>query len=214
MKHGKYYVGGLVLLGLIAGGTGLIANHNDSNKSVQSHKSVKASSSTSQKQPKKHFDKEKKASSSSKVDISSSSVVSSSQPEISSSSTNNDTPVSDSNNTLPVPQTKVAAFIQQYGVTPAGWLVENKGMSIKDALFATPNDQETSGELQTEWLYIQGKHDQTFSDNDNSYDSDTDSSYEVDDDWTQDSDDGYEDDNINQDDDTYDVDTTETDDDE
>lgn len=210
MKHGKYYIGGLVLLGLIAGGTGLITNHSDSNKSAQSHKSVKTSSSTSQKQPKKRVDKEKKTSSSSKVDISSSSVVSSSQPEISSSSTNNDTRVSDSNNTLPVPQTKVAAFIQQYGVTPAGWLVENKGMSIKDALYATPNDQETSGELQTEWSYRQGTHDQMFS----SYDSDTDSSDEVDDDWTQDSDEGYQDDNINQDDDTYDIDITETADDE
>lgn len=60
MKHGKYYIGGLVLLGLIAGGTGLITNHSDSNKSAQSHKSVKTSSSTSQKQPKKRVDKEKK----------------------------------------------------------------------------------------------------------------------------------------------------------
>jgi|GEM_PF-2606306 len=52
--------------------------------------------------------------------------------------------------------TTLSGFINTYGTTPAGWLVQNKGMSVKDALFATPDEMQTSGEIQDEYMYQQG----------------------------------------------------------
>lgn len=52
--------------------------------------------------------------------------------------------------------TDIHAFINKYGTTPAGWLVQNIGMSVKDALAATPNTMQTSGEIQDEYMYDQG----------------------------------------------------------
>jgi|SRR5699024_333868 len=59
----------------------------------------------------------------------------------------------------PTSNLTLTAFLNKYSITPAQWLVKNKGMSIEDALYATPDEQETSGELQTEWSYKQGTHD-------------------------------------------------------
>ncbi|WP_167711130.1 hypothetical protein [Weissella cibaria] len=55
------------------------------------------------------------------------------------------------------PNTDIHSFINKYGTTPAGWLVQNKGMSVKDALAATPNNMQTSGEIQDEYMYDQGQ---------------------------------------------------------
>lgn len=163
MKHGKYYATGLVVLLLIGGGAGIAVNHNNSDKVSETHKSTKSSSSSSHK-AKKHSVKK---SSSSKPSSSTSSIEStSSQSQVNSSEVADNTADSRAVDGQPTPQTPVAAFIQKYGVTPAQWLVQNKGMSIEDALYATPDKQETSGELQSEWAYKQGTHDQMVADND------------------------------------------------
>lgn len=175
MKHGKYYATGLVVLLLIGGGTGIAVNHNNSDKATETHKSIKSSSSSSHK-VKKHSVKKSSSSKSSSSTSSSESV--SSQSQVSSSEVADSTTDSGVAVGQPTPQTPVAAFIQKYGVTPAQWLVQNKGMSIEDALYATPDDQETSGELQSEWAYKQGTHDDMVSGN-------TDDSEQSDDDyWT------------------------------
>lgn len=160
MKYGKYYAAGLVVLLLVGGGTGIAINHNNNEKVTETHKSVKSSSSSSHK-TKKHSVKKSSSSTSN-----SSSESASSQSQVSSSEVVDNTTDSSVANGQPTPQTPVAAFIQKYGVTPAQWLVQNKGMSIEDALYATPDDQETSGELQSEWAYKQGTHDQMVDDND------------------------------------------------
>ena len=173
MKYGKYYATGLVMILLIGGGTGMAISHNNNEKVAETHKNDKSSSSSSHKVKKHNIKKHSSSESSSSENsspssesLSSSSKIISSQPQTSSSIATNSTTGSGQ----PTPQTPVAAFIQQYGVTPAQWLVQNKGMSIKDALYATPDDQETSGELQTEWSYKQGTHDQMITDNNDSYD--------------------------------------------
>lgn len=171
MKYGKYYAAGLVVLLLVGGGTGIAINHNNNEKVTETHKSVKSSSSSSHK-TKKHSVKKSSSSTSS-------SESASSQSQVSSSEVVDNTTDSSVANGQSTPQTPVAAFIQKYGVTPAQWLVQNKSMSIEDALYATPDDQETSGELQSEWAYKQGTHDDMVSGN-------TDSSSESDDDyWSQ-----------------------------
>lgn len=158
MKYGKYYAAGLVVLLLVGGGTGIAINHNNNEKVTETHKSVKSSSSSSHK-TKKHSVKKSSSSTSN-----SSSESASSQSQVSYSEVVDNTTDSSVANGQPTPQTPVAAFIQKYGVTPAQWLVQNKGMSIEDALYATPDDQETSGELQSEWAYKQGTHDEMTTD--------------------------------------------------
>lgn len=172
MKYGKYYATGLVVLLLIGGGTGIAVNHNNSGKATETHK-IKSSSSSSHK-TKNHSVKKSSSSKSSSSTSSSESV--SSQSQVSSSEVADSTTDSGVAVGQPTPQTPVAAFIQKYGVTPAQWLVQNKGMSIEDALYATPDDQETSGELQSEWAYKQGTHDDMVSGN-------TDDSEQSDDDY-------------------------------
>lgn len=156
MKHGKYYATGLVALLLIGGGTGLAINHNSNDKVAETHKSVKSSSSSSH----KHSSSSK--SSSSKA--SSSNV--SSESQVSSSVETDDTTDSGFADGQPTSNTTLTAFLNKYGITPAQWLVQNKGMSVEDALYATPDEQETSGELQSEWAYKEGTHDQMVADND------------------------------------------------
>ena len=159
MKHGKYYATGLVALLLIGGGTGLAINHNSNDKVAETHKSVKSSSSSS------HHAKKHSSSSKSSSSKSSSSSVSS-ESQASSSVITDDTTDSGFADGEPTSNTTLTAFLNKYGITPAQWLVQNKGMSIEDALYATPDEQETSGELQSEWAYKQGTHDQMVADND------------------------------------------------
>ena len=152
MKHGKYYATGLVALLLIGGGAGIAINHNDSDNVTESHKSVKSSSSH------KHSSSSKSSSSKSSS-VSSESV--SSESQVSSSETTDVQPSADM--TLP-------EFVNQYGVTPVQWLVQNKGMSVEEALYATPDEQQTSGENQSEWAYRQGTHDDMVAENDDATD--------------------------------------------
>lgn len=162
MKYWKYFVGTIVVLLLVVGGVLTLNHYNKPSKSAESHVVVK-----------KHDSKPKKvkAKSSSKKVSSKPSSESAEESAISGSSDDASAVSSvESRQSLPTPQTPVAAFIQQYGVTPAQWLVQNKGMSIEDALYATPDDQETSGELQSEWAYKQGTHDQMVDDTDSSDD--------------------------------------------
>ena len=156
MKYGKYYAAGLVVLLLVGGGTGIAINHNNNEKVTETHKSVKYSSSSSH----KHSSSSK--SSSSKA--SSSNV--SSESQVSSSVETDDTTDSGFADGQPTSNTTLTAFLNKYGITPAQWLVQNKGMSVEDALYATPDEQETSGELQSEWAYKEGTHDQMVADND------------------------------------------------
>lgn len=152
MKYWKYYAGALVVLLLVVGGILTFSYHNKPSRSAESHVVVK-----------KHENKPKKVkakSSSKKSSAKSSSESAEASATSSSSDVSSAVSSVESSQSLPTPQTPVAAFIQQYGVTPAEWLVENKGMSIEDALYATPDDQETSGELQSEWAYKQGTYDQ------------------------------------------------------
>lgn len=152
MKHGKYYATGLVALLLIGGVAGIAINHNDSDNVTESHKSVKSSSSH------KHSSSSKSSSSKSSS-VSSESV--SSESQVSSSETTDVQPSADM--TLP-------EFVNQYGVTPVQWLVQNKGMSVEEALYATPDEQQTSGENQSEWAYRQGTHDDMVAENDDATD--------------------------------------------
>jgi len=152
MKHGKYYATGLVALLLIGGGAGIAINHNDSDNVTESHKSVKSSSSH------KHSSSSKSSSSKSSS-VSSESV--SSESQVRSSETTDVQPSADM--TLP-------EFVNQYGVTPVQWLVQNKGMSVEEALYATPDEQQTSGENQSEWAYRQGTHDDMVAENDDATD--------------------------------------------
>lgn len=159
MKYWKYYVGTIVVLLLVVGGILTVNHYNKQSKSAESHVVVKKHDSKPKKVKAKSSSKKTSSSSSSLVAETSSTTNSSESSAVSSV---------ESSQSLPTPQTPVAAFIQQYGVTPAQWLVQNKGMSIEDALYATPDDQETSGELQSEWAYKQGTHDQMVDDTDSS----------------------------------------------
>ncbi|QDJ58860.1 hypothetical protein [Weissella sagaensis] len=189
MKRGKYYVIGLAVLLLIGGGTGIAINHNNNEKVTETHKNVKSSSSRSNK-TKKHNMKKNSSSKSSSQNTDSSSINSnSSQPQASSSVITDDTTDSGFAEGQPTSNTALTAFLNKYGVSPAQWLVQNKGMSIEDALYATPDEQETSGELQTEWAYKQGTHDSMVSDND----IDQSSPSEEDDDYYYSDDDQYDD---------------------
>lgn len=142
----------MVALLLIGGGAGIAINHNDSDNVTESHKSVKSSSSH------KHSSSSKSSSSKSSS-VSSESV--SSESQVSSSETTDVQPSADM--TLP-------EFVNQYGVTPVQWLVQNKGMSVEEALYATPDEQQTSGENQSEWAYRQGTHDDMVAENDDATD--------------------------------------------
>lgn len=159
MKYGKYYVTGAIVLLLAGGGIGVAISRNNNTEEVETHKSVKSSSSSSHKD-KKHSVKKSSSKSSSEV---SSSEASSEQVSSSSVVTENATD-SDFVDGQPTSNTTLTAFLNKYGVTPAQWLVQNKGMSIEDALYATPDEQETSGELQSEWAYKQGTHDEMTTD--------------------------------------------------
>ena len=154
MKYGKYYATGLVALLLIGGGTGIAINHNNNDKTTETHKSVKSSSSSSHKHSsssssKSSSSENSSSSASSESQVSSSSVVAESSSEV-----------------QPGSDMTLAEFVNQYGVTPVQWLVQNKGMSVEEALYDTPDEQQTSGENQSEWAYRQGTHDQMVADND------------------------------------------------
>jgi hypothetical protein len=130
---------------------------------------VKKHDSKPKKVKAKSSSKKEKAKSSDEVSSStiSSSETLSSQPQVSSSVVTDDTTDSGFAEGQPTSNPTLTAFLNKYGVTPAQWLVQNKGMSFEDALYATPDEQEMSGELQSEWAYKQGTHDQMVDDSDN-----------------------------------------------
>lgn len=161
MKHGKYYVTGLVALLLIGGGTGIAINHNNNDKAAETHKSVKSSSSSS------HKHSSSSSSKSSSSTASSSSVSSESQASSS-------VVAESSTDVQPNTDLSLTEFVNQYGVTPVQWLVQNKGMSVEEALYATPDEQQTSGENQSEWAYRQGTHDDMVAENDDATDAEDD----------------------------------------
>lgn len=48
-------------------------------------------------------------------------------------------------------------FINRYGMSPAAYRMTKMGMSEKDALYATPDDKQSSGEIQLEGMYRNGQ---------------------------------------------------------
>ena len=155
MKYWKYCVGAVAVLLLVVGGVMTVNHHNKQSKSAESHMVVKKHDSKP---------KEVKAKSSSKESSAKSSdEVSSSQPQASSSVVTDDTTDSGFAEGQPTSNSTLTEFLNKYGVTPVEWLVQNKGMSFEDALYATPDEQEMSGELQSEWAYKQGTYDDTVS---------------------------------------------------
>lgn len=183
MKYGKYVVAVLAIAALATGGA-LVASHHGQQKETSSakikHHSTEKSAST------KQSSTSNKTSSSSVEPQASTSPANSSDSAVRSVIASSDLPTgntdtqtnqqpaqtdttdtqvtADSQNdgsNVPYdngdPNTDLHAFINKYGTTPAGWLVQNKGMSVKDALAATPNTMETSGEIQDEYMYDQGQ---------------------------------------------------------
>lgn len=71
----------------------------------------------------------------------------------SSDSSNSSQESSNSNNELPPFDGTLTDFVNKYGVTPAVYKVQHFGMSPKEALESTPDDLQTSGEIQTEAGY-------------------------------------------------------------
>ncbi|QGG60511.1 hypothetical protein [Loigolactobacillus bifermentans] len=51
----------------------------------------------------------------------------------------------------------IHAFVNKYGMTEAAYRSTYMGMSSKEALYATPDSHESSGEIQSENLFKQGK---------------------------------------------------------
>lgn len=51
----------------------------------------------------------------------------------------------------------IHSFVNKYGMSEAAYRSEYMGMSSKDALYATPDSHETSGELQAENMYRNGE---------------------------------------------------------
>lgn len=47
-------------------------------------------------------------------------------------------------------------FVNTYGETMAAYKIDH-GMSVKDALYSTPDNMKTSGEMQDQYMYEQGK---------------------------------------------------------
>ncbi|KRK33159.1 hypothetical protein [Loigolactobacillus bifermentans] len=63
------------------------------------------------------------------------------------------------NNTTTTPDFSldIHAFVNKYGMTEAAYRSTYMGMSSKEALYATPDSHESSGEIQSENLFKQGK---------------------------------------------------------
>ena len=138
----------IVVLGIIGGSLAYVSTNN-SNKhetAIAKHSSSKNSSSK----------KSSNSSSTKSVESSVSTSVESSISAIDTGNNNNasdtdDTTASSSSTDVSEDTNTLSGFINTYGVTPAVWLVQNKGMSPQDALAATPDNMETSGEIQTEY---------------------------------------------------------------
>ncbi|GAK30695.1 hypothetical protein WOSG25_041360 [Weissella oryzae SG25] len=136
----------IFILGIIGGTFIYVSSHQiSSNKTV----SAKINNSNSQSGV-----KISNSSSTTSVHNSTGSAAASSNKTVSSTETTSKEPsttnISKDTNTL-------SGFINTYGMTPAAWLVQNKGMSTEEALLATPDSMETTGELQTEYSYIHSK---------------------------------------------------------
>lgn len=71
----------------------------------------------------------------------------------SSDSSNSSQESSNSNNELPPFDGTLTDFVNKYGVTPVVYKVQHFGMSPKEALESTPDELQTSGEIQTEAGY-------------------------------------------------------------
>lgn len=172
MKYGKYVVAVLAIATLATDGA-LVASHHGQQKETSSakikHHSTEKSastkkSSTSNKTSSSSVEPQASTSPANSSDSAVSSVIASSDLPTGNTDTTDTQVTADSQNdgsNVPYdngdPNTDLHAFINKYGTTPAGWLVQNKGMSVKDALAATPNTMQTSGEIQDEYMYDQGQ---------------------------------------------------------
>ena len=172
MKYGKYVVAMLAIAALATCGA-LVASHHGQQKETSSakikHDSTEKSastkkSSTSNKTSSSSVEPQASTSPANSSDSAVSSVIASSDLPTGNTDTTDTQVTADSQNdgsNVPYdngdPNTDLHAFINKYGTTPAGWLVQNKGMSVKDALAATPNTMQTSGEIQDEYMYDQGQ---------------------------------------------------------
>ena len=59
--------------------------------------------------------------------------------QVSSSFVTDDTIDSGFSKGQPTSNPTLTAFLNKYGITPAQWLVQNKGMSFDDVLYTTPD---------------------------------------------------------------------------
>ncbi|MFV0558776.1 MAG: hypothetical protein ACK5MW_09100 [Enterococcus sp.] len=55
----------------------------------------------------------------------------------------------------------LTGFINVYGMTPAAYKMANEGMSVEEALTSTPDNMQTSGEIQTEYAMQQENADES-----------------------------------------------------
>lgn len=128
-----------------------------SSKTASTHKS----SSKSKAVPKENSQakKPKSAKQSSAVKNSSSSASS----KASSSSSSSSSAASSSSSNAPAGYQALfegetlTSFVNKYGESPAAYLSEHYGLSIKEALYATPDSLETFGEMQSENMYRKGQ---------------------------------------------------------
>ncbi|MDD6407210.1 MAG: hypothetical protein PUF82_04335 [Lactobacillus equicursoris] len=137
-----------------------------SSKTASTHKSSSKSKAAPRKSsPAKQL---KSAKQSSAVKNSSSSA--SSKASSSSSSSNSDASSSSSSSAASSSSSNAPAgyqalfegetltsFVNKYGESPAAYLSEHYGLSIKEALYATPDSLETFGEMQSENMYRKGQ---------------------------------------------------------
>lgn len=75
----------------------------------------------------------------------------------------------------------IHSFVNKYGMSEVAYKSQYMGMTTKEALYATPDSHETSGELQSENIYRNGQ-DPYANDNSNQDPSDYNSDYYNDDD--------------------------------
>ncbi|MEO5283744.1 hypothetical protein [Limosilactobacillus allomucosae] len=139
--------------------------------SSSSQKSTKSSSSSSTKAIKKHKtakhskQEKKKQSSISSASSSSSQAQSTAQQndgsqqtmQVSQSSNSNNSSVnSNAPSNINNFNGDIHDFVNAYGETMAAYKIDH-GMSVKDALYSTPDNMKTSGEMQDQYMYEQGK---------------------------------------------------------
>ena len=132
-----------------------ISSSSSSAKSVQKHKSVKKN-----KQEKKKQSSISSASSSSSQSQTAAQQNDGSQQQTTqanqSSNSNNSSVNGNASSDIDNFNGDIHDFVNTYGETMAAYKIDH-GMSVKDALYSTPDNMKTSGEMQDQYMYEQGK---------------------------------------------------------